>query len=233
MSSWPDELVDFNPKNWLKQYRKTSVVYLLKMAFFYHVVGLGLMYGGSALANEIIDDYEVPFFPVSLASAITAGPIEEIFFFGLPYYLSGNLYYLLGTGVFWSVLHIFNTETFDIANLTYGGFLFTVPHLFFSIRTWISKKGWFAIAFHSAWNVSVLFSFCFAGLRECVVFNSGEKLYLDLLLIPVAVLLIIIMYLIHLRSQGKNYHKRFLVGIIIVFIAVEIPFIILNFEKLF
>lgn len=233
MQTSRDELIDFNPKNWLKQYRKTTVSYLLKMAFFYHIIGLGLMYGGSAIAYEVIDDYEVPFFPVSVVSAITAGPLEEILFFGLPFYLSGSHHYTLLTGAFWSALHLFNTESYDIASLSYGGFLFTIPHLFFGLRTWISKKGWFAIAFHSAWNIGVLFSFCAAGLRDCVILNEGDKFFLDILLIPISASLSVIMYLVYLKTIGRNYYKKILIATIIVFTGIEIPFIILNFEKFF
>ena len=227
--AYVDDLADLNPKNWLKKYRKTTPAYLLRMALFYHVLGLALMYAGSAVASEVIDGYEVPFFPVSLVSAITAGPIEETLFFGLPFYLGGNIYYLLGAGAFWSILHVFNTAAYDAAGLAYGGFLFAIPHLFFSIRTWISKKGWFAVAFHSAWNLAVLSLFCFAGLRTCVVFGSGADLLLDILLLPAAASLCIMTYLLHLRSEGRDYHKRYLIAAVIALAAVQAPLIWLNF----
>ena len=110
----------------------------------------------SILVNQLIPDYETPDLPVSISLALSSGPAEEILFFGLPFYISGNPFLVLITGAIWSLIHIFNTETITPNSLAYSGFLFTVPHVFFSLRTWISGKGWFAIVF-SFWLEYFLF----------------------------------------------------------------------------
>ena len=166
------EIHDINPKTWLRPYQKNNAFYLLKMGLFYHAISLGLMYLGSFLATSVISDYEAPQFPVSIGLALSAGLLEESVFFGIPYYMAGNPAILLGTGIVWSVLHLFSYGVYSIENLAYGGFLFSIPHIFFSIRTWISNKGWFAILFHSGWNFVFLIFYCIMGLRQCSIFND-------------------------------------------------------------
>jgi len=166
------EINDINPKTWLRPFQKTSITYLLKMGLFYSILGLLMMYAGSFLASSLISDYEIPQFPVSVLLAASSGLLEESVFFGIPYYITGHPMILLGTGIIWSISHLFNSGMFSIETLSYSGFLFTVPHIFFSIRTWISKKGWFAIVFHSGWNVSMLSIYCILGLRQCSIIND-------------------------------------------------------------
>jgi hypothetical protein len=67
----PSELLDINPKNWLKPYQKTTVWYMLKMGLFYHFIGLILMYLGSNLVTSVISDYTVPQIPVSVSLALS------------------------------------------------------------------------------------------------------------------------------------------------------------------
>ena len=155
-----EELHDINPRNWLKTFQKTTPSYLLKMGLFYHAIGLALMQVGSFFATTIISDYEVPQFPVSISLVLSAGLLEESVFFRIPFYLTGNSIVLLGTGIAWSASHLFNSGAMTFEGLAYGGFLFSVPHIFFSLRTWSSGKGWFAVAFHSAWNLTFLLSYC-------------------------------------------------------------------------
>jgi hypothetical protein len=200
-----------NPKSWLRRFQKTSIWYLIKMAIFYHILSLALTYLGSQLVVRLITDYEEPTFPVSIVMALTAGPIEETLFFGLPYYLTGNTYAVLVLGSIWSIAHIFSTQVFQLNTLGYVNFLATLPHLFFSLRTWISGKGWFAILFHTAWNVAFLFSYCFAGLRDCTLFGEGDYLFVDLFAIGIAVSLILILYL--LDTKNKISKTRFRIAI--------------------
>lgn len=227
-----NEWFDFNPKNWMRPYQKTSIIHLLKMAFFYHVLGLGLMYGGTFLILYVLPDYIEPSFPVSLVSAITAGPIEETLFFGIPFYLSVNTQYSFLTGIIWTAVHLFNTDTWSINSLSYGGFLFVIPHLFFSYRTWKSHRGWFAIAYHSFWNITVLGTFCAMGLRECRIYNE-EKFITEILIIPISVTLIITTVLLYQRNYKKTHAKKYLIVALILFVASEIPMIIFNLETLF
>lgn len=177
------------------------------MAVFYHIISLALTYVGSQLIVRLIADYEEPMFPVSIVMALTAGPIEEVLFFGLPYYLTGNTYAVLVLGLIWSMAHIFSTQVFQLNTLGYVSFLATLPHLFFSLRTWISGKGWFAILFHAGWNVAFLLSYCFAGIRDCTVFGEGDYLSIDLFAIGITGSLILILYL--LRTKNKISKTRF------------------------
>jgi len=102
------EIHDINPKNWLKSSQKNSIPYLLKMGLFYHGLGLILMYAGSYFADIIIPDYTIPQIPVSISLALSSGVLEESVFFGIPYYLSGHPLVLLGSGMVWFVMHLFN-----------------------------------------------------------------------------------------------------------------------------
>lgn len=201
------ELWDINPKNWLKPFQRKSAWYLLKMGLFYHFLGLILMYLGSSLVTSVITDYAVPQIPVSVSLALSAGFFEEAAFFGIPFYLSGNSIVVLGTGIVWSAAHLFNTGVISIETLAYGGFLFSIPHIFFSLRTWSSGKGWFAIGFHSGWNISFLMLYCGMGLRECTVINEG---LFDILNIVMAIATIFIVYLAYLNQEKKKNLNRIL-----------------------
>ena len=119
--------------------------------------------------------------------------------------MTGNPIILLGTGVVWSASHLFSSGIFSIETLAYGGFLLTIPHIFFSIRIWISKKGWFAILFHSGWNVSILILYCMLGLRQCSVIND----VLDVLNVIMAASAGMIVYLAY-QNKTKRYVNRFL-----------------------
>jgi hypothetical protein len=215
--------VDINPKNWLKPFQRTSVWYLLQMGLFYHVLGLILMYLGSNLATSVISDYTTPQIPVSVSLAISAGFFEETVFFGIPFYLSGNPLVVLGTGIIWSAAHLFNSGVISIETLAYGGFLFSVPHIFFSLRTWSSGKGWFAIVFHSGWNFSFLLMYCGIGLRECSVINDGM---FDTLNIIMAITTVFMVYLAYLRQVKKKYVNRFLYLIPVIVLLVGLVFLL-------
>lgn len=214
------EIRDINPKTWLKPFQKTSVFYLLKMGLFYHGLGIILMYAGSFFATNIISDYEIPQFPVSITLAVSSGLLEESIFFGMPYYMTGNPLILLGSGIVWSASHLFSSGIFSVEALAYGGFLLTIPHIFFSIRVWISKKGWFAIVFHSAWNFSFLILYCMLGLRQCSVVND---MY-DVLNLIMAISAGVIVYLAY--QNKKRYLNRFLylIPVGIIFVSVVILF---------
>jgi hypothetical protein len=216
-------IFDINPKHWLKPFQRTSVWYLLQMGLFYHVLGLILMYLGSNLATSVISDYTTPQIPVSLSLAVSAGFFEETVFFGIPFYLSGNPLIVLGTGIIWSTAHLFNSGVISIETLAYGGFLFSVPHIFFSLRTWTSGKGWFAIAFHSGWNFSFLLMYCGIGLRECSVINDGM---FDTLNIIMAITTVFMVYLAYLRQVKKKYVNRFLYLIPVIVLLLGLVFLL-------
>lgn len=178
------------------------------MAFFYHLLSVGMMQGGSALVSEIIPDYESPSFPVSLSLAIASGPSEEGLFFGIPYYLGGTAYPVLVGGMIWSFAHVFSTQTLAPNGLAYATFLATIPHLFFSLRTWISGKGWFAILFHSAWNVTFVMSYCSTGILSCSLIGPGDQMITDILSVTSAISVTMMVYVLYKKSQISSQRFR-------------------------
>lgn len=214
------EIHDINPKTWLKPFQKSSISYLLKMGLFYHGLSLILMCAGSYLATNVISEYEIPQFPVSISLALSSGLLEESVFFGIPYFLSGNPLVLFGTGIVWSVAHLFSSGDFTVETLAYGGFLLTIPHIFFSVRTWISKKGWFAILFHSVWNFVFLMSYCMWGLRQCSIVNDMS----DVLNVLMAISVGVILYLAYVSKQKHVNRFFYLVPTILIVFAIVITY---------
>lgn len=198
------DLHDINPRFWLSRYKKTSIPYLIKMGIFYLVLGLGLQQVGNGLAHHFISNYQMPSVPISLAMGLSSGPLEEMMFFGTLFYLNGNYLAVLAGGILWSVLHVFNTTNFALTNLAYGSIFFTIPHIFFSLRTWISGKGWFAILFHTFWNAIVLGLQCAQG-ANCIVASSGLGFLMDMSSIAATIVLSVALYRIHQhRVRGKS-----------------------------
>jgi hypothetical protein len=209
-SKWWAEKIDMHPKSWMSKYSKTSFGYMLKMGFFYSVVGLGAAYSVYGI-QLFVFGYEEPVFPFSLILAVTAGPIEETIFFGIPYVISGNSYVVLGTGAIWSSLHLLNTNelAFD-GFLANSNFAFTIPHIFFSLRAWKSGKGWFTIFFHSAWNALM---FGIAVSTEEIPFEifSTDDLYvteLDDWLIVLSAILMAITYPLYRWRLKRELRKE-------------------------
>jgi len=200
----PDELYDINPRSWLSKYRKTSVTYLVTMGVFYLAIGLVLQLAGNNLAQHFISNYQIPSVPISITLGLSSGPLEEIVFFGTLFYLNGNYLMVLAGGIIWSVLHIFNTSNIVSTNLAYGSVFFTIPHIFFSLRTWISGKGWFAILFHTSWNAIVLGIQCTQG-SNCIPIGSGLAFFLDLSSIAATIVLAIALHRVykHKRIHGN------------------------------
>lgn len=166
------------------------------MGVFYLVIGLVLQQAGNSLAEHLIANYQVPSVPISMTMGLSSGPLEEIIFFGTLFYLNGNYLIVLAGGILWSILHVFNTGNFVLTNLAYGSMFFTIPHIFFSLRTWISGKGWFAVLFHTSWNAIVLGVQCTQG-SNCIAIGNGTYFYLDMLSIFSTVFLIIVLYRIY------------------------------------
>jgi membrane protease YdiL (CAAX protease family) len=171
-----DERADLNPRSWLTPFRRNSVGYLTKMLLFYHGIGVGLLLAGTAVLNLLVPGYQEPSVPRSLVGVLSAGPIEETIFFGIPFYVFGSSHALIVTGVIWAMLHIFNTPNIELAQLAFGNWLFVVPSLFFSLRTWASGKGWFAVAVHSGWNGIFFAAGCAAGEIKCTALEQDMLL---------------------------------------------------------
>ena len=167
-----DEKADFHPRSWLSRYRRTSVGYLTKMLLFYHGIGIILLIIGSAAIEQVLPDHEEPSIPRSLSGVLAAGPLEETIFFGIPFYVVGNAYAVLVTGAVWVGIHLLNTDTLSVNSLAFGNLLFVLPSLFFSLRTWVSGKGWFAVATHSAWNGVFFAAGCSTGEFACTAVDS-------------------------------------------------------------
>lgn len=202
-----DELTDFHPSTYLSKFRQTSFTYLLKMGLFYTVLGLA----GSSLVYEVqyaLFAYEEPVVPISLVSGIMAGPIEETLFFGLPFAFTGNSFVMMGTGVAWSMLHLFNLpETGYEGMFSASNFAFTIPSIFFSLRAWRSGSGLFAVFFHSAWNAFAVIVLAALGEMPFMVFDAGILEILDALLVAVSVVLLAVTYPLY-RWRLKREMKK-------------------------
>src|SRR5919206_5232372 len=164
-----DEKADFNPRSWLSKYRRNSIGYITKMLLFYHGIGILLLLVGSYTIEQIIPGYKEPNLPRSLSGVIAAGPIEETVFFGVPFYVVGNTYFVLVTGSLWAGIHLLNGGSLVANSLAIGNLLFVIPSLFFSLRTWASGKGWFSIIVHSTWNAIFFALGCGIGDFTCTM----------------------------------------------------------------
>ena len=171
-----DEKADFHPKAWLSKYRHTSIGYLTKMLLFYHGIGIGLLLIGSLAIEQVLPDHKEPSIPHSLFGVLVAGPFEETLFFGIPFYASGNTYLVFATGVIWAATHIFNTTTYEINTLAFVNMLFVLPKLYYSMRTWVSGKGWFSVVTHSAWNGIFFAAGCSTSELACTAIDSDMSM---------------------------------------------------------
>lgn len=139
------------------------------------------MLAGTYIVDQLLSAHETPKIPRSLVPVLAAGPIEESIFFGIPFYIFGIPFYIFGnpffvlvTGMVWAALHILNTGALGISDLAFGNLLFVIPSRFFSLRTWISGKGWFAIITHSSWN-GIFYALGFiTGEFACSTVASGD-----------------------------------------------------------
>lgn len=191
---------DFNPKNWISPFQSTSIQYLILMFLVFHGIGVIASIIGASIIENTVKNYQDPSLPHSLIPVIMAGPIEESLFFGIPFYLFGNNYLPLIGGIIWGMLHIFNTNTIDINQLDYANWLFVIPSLFFSLRTWISRKGWFAIIAHSLWNVIFFSLSCYTKEIMCSFHFNNQ----DISTILLATILLTITYLLVKRMRSRK-----------------------------
>jgi len=202
---YADEKADLNPRSWLSKYRQTSIRYMIKMALFYHGLGYILALIGAVIAQQIIPEYEAPLILLTLAETLSAGPFEETIFFGIPFYATGNHYVVMGMGIVWALGHILNTEILELSNLAYENLLFVIPTIFFSLRTWASGKGWFAIIVHSSWNGIIFVMLCTAGEIQCRVFgNNVESLAIEIGTIVSSGVLLAITYKLYLWRRNRE-----------------------------
>ena len=169
------------------------------MFLFYHGIGIILLLIGTSIIQNIITDYEEPVIERSFVQVLAAGPIEETLFFGIPFYAFGNTILTLFGGIAWAMLHILGTNSLEISQLNYANLFFVIPSLFFSLRTWITGKGWFAIIAHSIWN-SIFFTLgCTSGEFPCYYHIKSE----DMFAILVSILLIGVTYVLMVMRNNK------------------------------
>ena len=204
-SRFADEKADFHPRSWLSRYRHNSISYITKMLLFYHGIGIILLLIGSAVIKEVLPEHVEPSIPRSLSGVLGAGPLEETIFFGIPFYIFGNAYWVLVTGSIWVGVHLLNTDTLTINSLAFGNLLFVLPSLFFSLRTWISGKGWFSVLAHSAWNGVFFAAGCSTGEFKCTTIDGDISA--TVMSVTLSAALIAITYALYKRRQSKERHR--------------------------
>src|SRR5262249_9092281 len=131
-----------------------------------------------------------------------AGPLEETIFFGIPFYVLGSPYFVVVTGALWASLHLLNTNPTQANQLAFGNFLFAVPTLFFSLRTWLSGKGWFSVLVHSGWNGIFFASGCAVGEFTCILADSDWKSNVESIAVSGA--LVGATYLLYRRKRTRE-----------------------------
>lgn len=204
---WNDIKKDIKPKSWISKYRQTSIKYLLIMLCFYYGMGALISVSWTNIIGSFLPIYPQQEIPRSLIPVMTAGPFEESLFFGIPFYLSYNNIIVLSTGIIWSTLHLFNTNNLDIMYLSYGNWIFTLVTLFFSLRTWISGKGWFSIISHTLWNSAFFFLGCQINHETNSICNyTGTLQDSDISSIVSAIILLLLTILI-MQIRKKNLLK--------------------------
>jgi hypothetical protein len=169
-----DFKIDINPKSWLSRYQRTSVRYIIIMFFFYTIVGnIVASLVELIVIKPLVPSYQPFKFTPSLVESVTAGPLEDGLFFGFPYYASfGNPFIMLASGIYWSVLHL-GIGHVATNQLHYGQWMSVIFYLFFTLRTWISGKGWFAIGIHSAYDASLFALGCTVSLCPITAFHGN------------------------------------------------------------
>jgi hypothetical protein len=197
-----EEKADFHPRSWLSKYRRTSLGYLTKMLLFYHGIGILLLLVVTPLIEQVLPEYEQPSIPRSLLSVLVAGPLEETIFFGIPFYIFGNAYSVLVTGAVWVGIHLLNTDTLSVNSLAFGNLLFVLPSLFFSLRTWVSGKGWFSVITHSAWNGIFFAAGCSVGEFTCTAIDIDIST--TAISIALSGVLLGVTYVLYRRKENKD-----------------------------
>jgi hypothetical protein len=197
-----EEKADFHPRSWLSKYRRTSLGYLTKMLLFYHGIGILLLLAVTPVIEQVLPDYEQPSIPRSLLSVLAAGPLEETIFFGIPFYIFGNAYSVLATGAVWVGIHVLNTDTLSVNSLAFGNLLFVLPSLFFSLRTWVSGKGWFSVVAHSAWNGIFFAAGCSVGEFTCTAIDIDIST--TAISIALSGVLLGVTYVLYRRKENKE-----------------------------
>jgi hypothetical protein len=105
------------------------------------------------------------------------------------------------TGVVWAAIHLLNTTSLTLDSLAFGNLLFVVPSLFFSLRTWVSGKGWFSVLVHSAWNGIFFVAGCATGDFTCTM--ADKDINGTLMTIALSAGLLAANYFLYRRNASK------------------------------
>jgi hypothetical protein len=204
---------DLHPLRWTSQYRRTTVLYLIIVSLFYKAIGIVALVGSLYLIQLFGFHYSenLSFYITNynISFVLFAGPTEETLFFGIPLYATSNHVVVMATGILWLVSHLLNTSAIQLNTLAYPQFFGLIPSLFWSFRTWISGKGWFAIISHSMYNLASITPSCLSGELPC-----HDNLYSFLGLAIIASLLLVINYLLYRRRVRKLKYKIAIITIL-------------------
>lgn len=188
---------DFNPISWTSKYRRTTVPYLISMFLFYRAIGLIALF----LFLSFVINPTLPR-PFDFFTILIAGPIEETLFFGIPLYATGSHIVVMAGGILWATIHLLTGPSVQLDALSYANFLFVIPWIFSSFRTWISGKGWFAIVSHSLWNITASFTLpCINGDSCNAIYNINWFVALGQGII--SSLLMLLTYFLYRRKVRK------------------------------
>ncbi len=175
------------------------------MLLFYHGIGIVLLLIGSAVIGQVLPDHQEPSIPRSLSGVLAAGPLEETIFFGIPFYIFGNAYSVLVTGAVWVVVHLLNTDMLSVNRLAFGNLFFVLPSLFFSLRTWVSGKGWFSVVAHSGWNGVFFAAGCSTGEFKCTA--ADREVSTTAISVALSAALIAATYVLYKRRESKERQR--------------------------
>jgi membrane protein DedA with SNARE-associated domain len=90
-----------------------------------------------------------------------------------------------------------------VNSLAFGNLVFVLPSLFFSLRTWLSGKGWFSVVTHSAWNGIFFSAGCSAGEFSCTVMERDISATVTTIALSGG--LLGVAYLLYRRREKKEF----------------------------
>jgi hypothetical protein len=79
-----------------------------------------------------------------------------------------------------------------------------IPSLFFSLRTWISGKGWFAVLTHSLWNGIFFTLGCLVGEVSCSLTLRGSDIWTSSSSLWLSAILIVLVFILYKRKPSRT-----------------------------
>jgi len=205
-----DFIFDIRPENWLSKFRNISILNLIVFVFFYQGVSILFNLFSKYLPRVDFEKdalFEIPY--TAFNSTILMPVIEDVLFFGLPHYLSGNPIIVLIVGSLWAILHLFQPLNGHTYSLLWVGMFAAIPLIFFHIRLWKSGKGWFAIVTHATYNLLLQVWDCsIADTMLCHQFFDNEFEFPGFhIMVGLASSLLLITYFLYRRREINNTLK--------------------------